>query len=69
MPNSLLIGSPDVNVQAFTCYHLLYHVVIIIVFCLCTYSVQCRVEFVIHYNLIRYAAVITFYVTIVNHYV
>ena len=38
MPNSLLIGSPDVNVQAFTCYHLLYHVVI--VFCLCTYSVN-----------------------------
>ena len=38
VPNSLLIGSPDVNVQAFTCYHLLYHVVI--VFCLCTYSVN-----------------------------
>ena len=32
-------------------------------------SVSYPVEFVIHYNLIRYAAVITFYVTIVNHYV
>ena len=32
-------------------------------------AVSYPVEFVIHYNLIRYAAVITFYVTIVTHYV
>ena len=37
VPNSLLIGSP-----AFTCCHLLYHVIfhVVIVFCLCTYSVN-----------------------------